>query len=145
MLGAWLTETAPRLTEGRNLPRWDEELLVHKEHSEFKPEVAVGSPSLDITNLQIRFNYKWHPQAAVPHCRLRKIRAACPTAHLQQQHSGTAAFTHSFSKKAFCEQGESYLPSLSPSYVAHLAIGQGLSLLGKATGFFELQECYTHA
>lgn len=70
---------------------------------------------------------KWHTQAAVPHCRLREVRAACPSAHLQQQPSATAAFAHLFSKKAFCEQGESYLPSLA-GYLAHLTIGQGLSL-----------------
>lgn len=85
---------------------------------------------------------KWHPRAAVPRCRLREIRAACPAAYLQQQRSESAAFAHSFSKKAFCEQGESSLPSFT-SYVAHLTIGQG-AMKGHWV-FLELQEYYNHA
>lgn len=62
VLGAWHTETAPLLTEGMNLPRWDKEQLLGKEHSLstviFKPEEAVGSPFLVTTRLQVRLNYK---------------------------------------------------------------------------------------
>jgi len=73
---------------------------------------------------------KQYSEDAVSHYGLRESRAAhsyCPPSALAFMN---CSFNSVFSKKGFCEEGASYLVSLTVAYYdAHLTIENGLSLL----------------